>query len=202
MQLEEDVKKEAEKKQKKKLGKDQHGSKKETVKEMRIKEFGDKNLRYIVRIANKDLNGTKPIYLALTDIKGIGPRMGMIMARIFAQETGTNITTMIGSMAENLDEKLEAIVLNPGQHHIPIYLFNRQRDWETNESKHLLQADLDFQKRYDLQRMGKAKSYKGLRHAWGLPVRGQATKSTHHKGGGTIGVTKKIEPPKATGDKK
>ena len=39
--------------------------------------------------------------------------------------------------------------------------------------------------------MSETKSYKGLRHTWGLTVRGQRTKSTHRGKGGVVGVLKK-----------
>ena len=32
-------------------------------------------------------------------------------------------------------------------------------------------------KEFDIKRLQKAKTYRGLRHAWGLPVRGQKTRS-------------------------
>ena len=44
-------------------------------------------LRYIVRIANKDLDGKKPIYRALMGIKGINQRMGKIMAIKFEKKS-------------------------------------------------------------------------------------------------------------------
>jgi len=41
--------------------------------------------------------------------------------------------------------------------------------------------------------MKKTKSYKGLRHQWGLPVRGQRTKANFrkNKGKSSLGVQKK-----------
>jgi len=49
---------------------------------------------------------------------------------------------------------------------------------------------LDTKLREDLERMKKVKSHRGLRHYWGLRVRGQHTKSTGRRGA-TLGVTKK-----------
>ena len=44
--------------------------------------------------------------------------------------------------------------------------------------------------RVNLERMKKVRSNRGLRHYWGLKVRGQHTKTTGIRGA-TLGVTKK-----------
>jgi len=149
------------------------------------------DFRHIVRIASKDLNGNLPVYRALTKVKGIGIRMAKNMAIVFEKETKVAFDSKLGSMPEEMDKKLEDIVLFPEKHGIPIYCLNRKNDLETGKNKHLVMADLDFQLRTDLQRLGKIKSYRGLRLSWGLPVRGQRTKSTHRGKGSAIGVTKK-----------
>ncbi|MBI2597713.1 MAG: 30S ribosomal protein S13 [Candidatus Diapherotrites archaeon] len=50
---------------------------------------------------------------------------------------------------------------------------------------------MEFSKRQDFQRLSEIKTYRGLRHGWGLPVRGQRTKSTHRGKGPVVGVLKK-----------
>lgn len=151
-----------------------------------IEEF-----RHIVRIAGKDINGNMPICRALTKIKGIGVRMGKIIAITFEKETQIPFDSKLGMLNESMDEKLEEIVLHPEKHGIPIYLLNRRRVFETGEDRHLIAADLDFALRAELQRMSEIKSYRGLRRSWGLTVRGQRTKSTHRGKGGIVGVTRK-----------
>ena len=57
-------------------------------------------------------------------------------------------------------------------------------------------------KEFDIKRMKKMRSYKGIRHASGLPVRGQRTKSHFRKKGKNkaVGVSKtKTEPAPAKG---
>lgn len=49
---------------------------------------------------------------------------------------------------------------------------------------------VDTRLREDLERMKKSRNHRGLRHFWGLKVRGQRTKSTGRTGK-TLGVTKK-----------
>ncbi|MBN2067806.1 MAG: 30S ribosomal protein S13 [Candidatus Diapherotrites archaeon] len=160
----------------------------ETQKEQKPK---GKEIRYIVRIATKDLDGNMPIYRALAKIKGIGIRMAKNIAIVFEKEDKIAFDSKLGLLPEELDKKLEDIVLNPEKHGIPIWSLNKQKETETGENKHLVMADLDFGLRKDLQRLNLIKSYRGLRHSWGLTVRGQRTKSTHRGKGGVVGVMKK-----------
>ncbi len=150
-----------------------------------------KDIRYIVRIANRDLNGETPTQLALTKIKGISHRYAEAVAKVFEKETGFSSKEEIGKLKEEMDAQLEDIIINPVKHGIPEWMVNRKNDRETGESKHLVSGELLFSKREDLKRLNEIKSYRGLRHSWGLTVRGQRTKSTHRGKGGTVGVTKK-----------
>ena len=49
---------------------------------------------------------------------------------------------------------------------------------------------LDFKLREDLDRLRKIRCHRGLRHYWGVRVRGQHTKTTGRRGK-TVGVSKK-----------
>ncbi|MDD5163544.1 MAG: 30S ribosomal protein S13 [Candidatus ainarchaeum sp.] len=153
--------------------------------------MAEKEARYIVRIAGKDLNGSLPICMALTGIKGISHRMGKNIAIVFEKETKVPYNSKIGVLPENLDKTLEEIALNPGKHGIPSWSLNRKKEFETGENSHKLMAELDFAIRKDVQRMNETKSYRGLRLSWGLTVRGQRTKSTHRGKGPVVGVMKK-----------
>jgi small subunit ribosomal protein S13 len=151
----------------------------------------NKEFRYIVRIVNKDLNGQHSIQRALHNIKGIGKRMAHIIAAAFEKKTGIPPQTRLGEIPEGKDKELEEIILHPSQHGLPNWSLNRRNDFETGTDSHLVMAELDFSLRKDLQRLNEIKSYRGLRHSWGLPVRGQKTKSTHRGKGGVVGVQKK-----------
>lgn len=54
----------------------------------------------------------------------------------------------------------------------------------------LLSTAVDNKLREDLERLKKIRLHRGLRHYWGLRVRGQHTKTTGRKGR-TVGVSKK-----------
>jgi small subunit ribosomal protein S13 len=66
-------------------------------------------------------------------------------------------------------------------------MVNRQDDFFTGESSHLVGNDVEEQRRQDINRMQMIDSYKGIRHKRGQKVRGQRTKSTGRTEG-TIGV--------------
>ncbi len=148
-------------------------------------------LRLIVRIANKDVNGKSTIPKALMELRGISHRMGKMIAKEFEKKTGIKWNSKIGELPEDMDKKLEEIVLNPEKFNIPKWTLNQQKEYDTGKDKHLIMADLQFDLRNTLQRLSKIKSYRGLRLGWGLTVRGQKTKSTHRGKGPAVGVQKK-----------
>ncbi|MDO8627380.1 MAG: 30S ribosomal protein S13, partial [Candidatus Diapherotrites archaeon] len=160
-----------------------------------------KEARYIVRIANKDVDGNLPIARALQGIKGIGQRFSQVLAYLFEKETGIPAQTKIGLIPEDADKKLENIVLNSHTYPIPKWMLNRRNDWETGETSHLVMNDLQFSWRKDIQMMQQIKSYKGIRHSIGQPVRGQRTKSSFRKRGTIVGVQKKDNKPATAGKK-
>lgn len=147
--------------------------------------------RLIVRILGKDLNGTLPIYRSLMDIKGVSHRMARAIASVFEREQGISFDSLLGELPEEMDKKLEEIISKPEMHGIPRWMLNRRSDVGTGEDLHLSMNDLDFSLRKDLERMKKIKSYKGVRHSSGLPVRGQRTRSSFRQRGATVGVVKK-----------
>jgi ribosomal protein S13 len=151
---------------------------------------------YIVRVIGKDLDGTKSIDLALQGIKGIGQRMGGIIANEFRKENQIAKERLLGELTDAEVKKLEEVIIAPQKHKLPSWTLNRQRDFEEGLDKHLTMNDLAFALRNDLTRLAEIKSYKGLRHMWGLTVRGQKTKSKHRGKGGVVSVSKKVEPAK------
>ncbi|MFA6268678.1 MAG: 30S ribosomal protein S13 [archaeon] len=146
---------------------------------------------YIVRVIGKDLDGTKSIQSAIQGIKGIGQRMGGLIANEFRKENKDAKKRLLGELTNEEVKKLEEVILLPHKHNLPQWTLNRQKDFENGLDKHLTMNDLAFALRNDLTRMAEIKSYKGLRHMWGLTVRGQKTKSKHRGKGGTVSVTKK-----------
>ena len=145
--------------------------------------------RLIVRIAGRDLDGKKPVKRAIWKIKGVS----FMFANAVVKKLGVQ-DKKVGDLSEQELKKLEDIISNPLKNGIPSWLCNRRRDVETGEDSHILEANLDIQKRFDVRRLMEIKSRRGLRHSWGLKVRGQRTKS-HPRRGSSVGVKRKKQQP-------
>jgi len=151
------------------------------------------NFKHIVRIAQVDVPGEKAIRFALTNIKGIGINFASAVCAV----SGINIESKTGNLSDEQIKRLNEVVLNPGTYGIPSWMFNRKKDYDTNEDKHLLTGNLGFAQENDLKRLKKIKTLRGIRHQKGLPVRGQRTRSNFRKSKGkVIGVKKKSAPGK------
>ena len=112
------------------------------------------------------------------------------MARAVAQVAGISPKTKVGNIPPEKIKIIETIIENPINNGIPVWLVNRRKDYETGENVHVVGPKLLMSLREDLNRMKKMKSYKGVRHQLGLPVRGQRTKSSFRKGT-SLGVQRK-----------
>ncbi|MFA6460961.1 MAG: 30S ribosomal protein S13 [Candidatus Woesearchaeota archaeon] len=154
----------------------------------------DANFKHIVRIANVDLPGNKPVRVALRNIKGIGLNFADTMCKL----AHIDLKTRAGYLTNEQVEHLNRIIGAPDKSGIPEWMFNRRRDIDTNETKHVLTGTLTFLQDNDLKRLKKTKTLKGVRHQAGLPVRGQRTKAHFRKHKGkVVGVSKKKDAPKA-----
>lgn len=143
------------------------------------------DFRYIVRMANTDLDGTRSVAYALTAIPGVGIRVSEAVADL----AGVSKTERLGNLSEEQTDKIEATFGNLGEA-FPPWMVNRPRDWETGLDLHAVGADVEIRRRDDINRMKMIRSYKGVRHEQGQRVRGQRTRA-HGRTGLTVGVTKK-----------
>lgn len=150
-------------------------------------------VRYIVRVANTDLNGQKSAIVGLQKIKGVGHSFANAVCMLANVERNA----LIGSLSETQVRKMEEIILNPSQ--LPTWMLNRQLDYETGNNIHLITGDLTYQIDNDVKRLKMIKSRRGLRHAWGLPLRGQKTRSQHRKTKSKKSAASKRRPHKAAG---
>ena len=142
--------------------------------------------RHIVRILGTDIDGTKHILNGLTRIKGIGKGL----ANAIIRTGGIRPDTRVGYLTESDVEKLEKVIGELGGSGIPAYILNRQKDLDSGRDIHLVGPDLELKIKTDIDFMRELKTWKGVRHSFGLKVRGQRTKSTGRKGR-AVGVKKK-----------
>jgi len=154
-----------------------------------------KEIQKIIRIGEADLDGTKPVAVAIRKIKGVSFMFSNAVANIcnFGEKK-------LGELSEEEIEKLKDVLKNPQKYKIPEWCYNRRKDPLTGENKHLIGSSLEITKKMDIDMMKKIRCYKGIRHALGLPVRGQRTRSSFRKGA-TVGVKRKKET-KQRGEKK
>ncbi|TPX34011.1 hypothetical protein SmJEL517_g03268 [Synchytrium microbalum] len=123
---------------------------------------------------------------ALTAIKGVGRRY----ANLVCKKADVDLTKRAGELSPEELERIVTIIQNPRQYKIPDWFLNRQKDIKDGKFTHLLAQGVDAKLREDLERLKKIRAHRGLRHYWGVRVRGQHTKTTGRKGR-TVGVSKK-----------
>ena len=147
------------------------------------------NYKYIIRIANTDLDGKKQILLALQKIKGVGH----MYANMLCHNSGLPIDKIAGKLSDAEIKKLNETLKDISK--VPTWMLNRRKDRQTGEDQHIITGDLQFTKENDLKRLKKIKCYRGIRHMFGLTCRGQKTKSNFrrnkNKGKGGLGVKRK-----------
>lgn len=146
----------------------------------------EQEFKHIIRIANTDLDGNKQVYIALRKVKGIN----FMFSNAILNVTKIDKTKKAGYLTDEEVKKIDDIIYNPSKYNIPVWLFNRRKDYETGENKHLLSTDLMIQTDNDIKTLKKIKTYKGVRHIYGLPSRGQRTKA-HFRKNKTMGVSKR-----------
>ncbi len=142
--------------------------------------------KHIVRVLNTDLDGTKCVAYALARIKGINLRL----ANAILKRANIEPTTRLGFLSDSDVRRIEDIARNMKDYGIPTWLLNYRKDLETGEDIHLIGSDLELRVKADIDRMKAIKSWKGYRHAYGLKVRGQRTRTTGRTGK-TVGVRRK-----------
>jgi small subunit ribosomal protein S13 len=143
--------------------------------------------RHLVRIAGKDLEGSKKLIVALSDLRGVGYNF----ANIITGRMGLDSRLRLGMLTEEQINDVEIAIQNASASSLPQWYYNRRKDPGTGESKQLLGSDLDFVIKNDIDDERNIQSWKGIRHGLGLKVRGQRTRTTGRKGR-TVGVRKAV----------
>ncbi|KAA0186829.1 hypothetical protein HAZT_HAZT011553 [Hyalella azteca] len=157
--------------------------------------------QHILRLMSSTVDGKRKVMFALTAIKGVGRRY----ANIVLKKADIDINKRAGELTEEEHrdfwaalfcqfasevEKVVTIMNNPRQYKIPDWFLNRQKDAKDGKYGQVLAANLEGKLREDLDHLIKITAHRGLRHYWGLRVRGQHTKTTGRRGR-TVGVSKK-----------
>lgn len=129
-----------------------------------------KEIASIVRIMQTDVPGNKKLLVGLTYIKGISWTISNAVCKILDLDPNKKFF----ELNENEIGRLTEFLKNPK---LPVFLVNRRKDFETGKDLHLLTTNLEMTREFDVRRLKKIRSYRGLRHALGQPTRGQRTRS-------------------------
>ncbi|MEM0128842.1 MAG: 30S ribosomal protein S13 [Thermoplasmata archaeon] len=143
------------------------------------------NFRYIVRVANTDLDGRRPTALALTGVEGVGLRI----AEATCQLAGIDPRGLIGDLPESVVETIEATLADLPKR-LPPWMTNQPREFSAGAVAHYIGPDLETARRDAINQMKMIRSYRGVRHERGQKVRGQRTRS-NGRTGMAAGVLKK-----------
>jgi len=154
-----------------------------------------------LRIAGKEVKGEFTIAKAFAEIKGVGVNLANALCEIICKELKIDKKEKIGNLTDDQISKTEEIIANPTKYGIPKWMLNRKRDPVTGKYIHMIGPDLEFQIKQDKKTEMEMKSYKGVRHMFGLPVRGQRTKTMGRKGL-TLGVIRRKKQPIKKKEKK
>ena len=139
--------------------------------------IGD-DFQHILRVLNTNVDGRTKVMYALTQIKGIGRRFSNVVCKKAEIDMGKRA----GELSAAELESLMVIVANPRQFRIPDWFLNRQKNYKDGKYIQQVSNQLDTSLRDDLERLKKIRNHRGLRHYWGIRVRGQHTKTTGRRG--------------------
>ncbi len=152
----------------------------------------------MVRFFSRDIDGRLSVRRALRKIRG----MGHMFSNALCVSTGVDPDKKLGTMSTEEIKAIEAAV-NDAASNVPRWMINRRKEIETGASGHLTGSALDLRVREDINIMKRSRAYRGVRHEFGLPVRGQRTRSSFRTQK-TVGVSKKkaMAARKAPAEKK
>lgn len=141
---------------------------------------------HILRIFNTNVDGTNKTMYAMTAVKGVGQRF----ANLAMKKAEVDFDKRAGELSPEELDRLTKVITDPRSYKIPDWFLNRQKDIKDGKYSQVISSALDSKLRDDFERMKKIRCHRGLRHYWGLRVKGQKTKTTGRRGR-TVGVAKK-----------
>ena len=147
--------------------------------------MSQEEFKHILRIAGKDIDGSKKSIIALSIVKGVGYNL----AQVILQSLNINPYLRVGFLTDKDVSDIENALKNIKLLGVPNWYLNRRKDMDTGTDIHLITSDLDFIKSNDIDREKSLMSWRGYRHMFGLRVRGQRTRNTGKKAT-SVGVKK------------
>lgn len=143
--------------------------------------------RHILRIIDTDVQGTLKASYAVAKLKGAS----LNLSNAILKRAGVDPEKRAGFLTEAEIDRIEEMASDPAKAGLPGWMLNRRKDLETGRDTHLIGSELVLRKKMDIEAQKDMKSWRGYRHAYGLKVRGQRTKTTG-RSGKALGVKKKV----------
>merc|ERR1711964_893781 len=147
--------------------------------------FPQDEFQHILRILNTNVDGRHKVPFAITSIKGVGRRF----ANMVCKKAEVDLQKRAGELTNEEIDKLVAVIQRPLTF-MPSWFVNRKKDIKDGKTSHVYANLLDAKMRESLERLWKIRAHRGLRHGWGVRVRGQKTCTTGRHGK-TVGVARK-----------
>merc|ERR1712003_535705 len=147
--------------------------------------INNENFQHILRIQNTNIDGNIKIGYALTSIQGMGRRFTDLVLK----KAEIDVNKRAGQINAEELERMQTTMANPKNFKIPTWFLNRQRDIKDGKTSQLTSNNWDNKLREDLERMKKIRLHRGIRHYWGVRVKGQHTCTTGRHGR-TVGISK------------
>ena len=142
----------------------------------------ENEFKHIIRIVNADLDGKRKVIDALRKIKGVS----FMYANMACEFAKIDREKKAGDLTDGEAEKLNEVITNPLKYGAPRWMLNRRFDYDSGEDTHILTGNIKFVQENDVKRLKMIKSRRGIRHMFGLPVRGQRTKSNFRRNKGKV----------------
>merc|ERR1712216_274454 len=144
------------------------------------------NFEHILRIMSTNVNGAEKATYAFTAIPGVGRRYSDLVLK----KAGIDRSKRAGELTKEEVDQAVAIIEDPLNFKFPTWFLNHQKEFVTGKDMQVTGVKMAGILRDDLERLKKMRLHRGLRHYWGLRVRGQHTKTTGRHGK-TVGIAKK-----------
>ena len=124
---------------------------------MSVEEF-----KHILRIAGKDIEGSRKSVVALSEVKGVGYNL----SQVILQSLNINPYLRVGFLTDKELSDIENALKNIRAIGVPKWYLNRQKDMDSGTDIHLITSDLDFTQSNDIEREKSVMSWRGYRHVW------------------------------------
>jgi len=97
---------------------------------------------------------------------------------IVLKKAEVDLNKRAGEVTADEIERVVGILQNPKAFHIPDWMVNRRKDKFDGKTFHMVSNQIATKIREDLEALKKVRAHRGLRHYWGIKVRGQHTGTT------------------------